>query len=70
MIFGKQLAGQRSFFYAIAAMSFGPELHPSKVLAGLYSAAAAQYAELWAPVLSRRRPRGDSEFLPLHLLLP
>jgi SAM-dependent methyltransferase len=32
-------------------MSFRPELHPSKLLAGLYSAAAPQYAELWAPVL-------------------
>ncbi len=28
-----------------------PEIPPSKVLAGLYSAAAPEYAELWAPVL-------------------
>jgi SAM-dependent methyltransferase len=28
-----------------------PETHPSKVLAGLYSASAREYAELWAPVL-------------------
>jgi SAM-dependent methyltransferase len=27
------------------------ETHPSKVLAGLYSASAREYAELWAPVL-------------------
>ncbi|MBA3759530.1 MAG: hypothetical protein M3Q37_04775 [Gemmatimonadota bacterium] len=32
-------------------MSYGPELHPSKFLAGLYSASAREYAELWAPVL-------------------
>ena len=28
-----------------------PEIHPSRVLAGLYSASAREYAELWAPVL-------------------
>ena len=28
-----------------------PEIQPSKVLADLYSAAAPEYAELWAPVL-------------------
>ena len=32
-------------------MSCWPEIHASKVLAGLYSAAAGEYAELWAPVL-------------------
>jgi len=32
-------------------MSCRPETHPSKVLAGLYSASAREYAELWAPVL-------------------
>jgi SAM-dependent methyltransferase len=32
-------------------MSCWPEIHPSKVLAGLYSASAREYAELWAPVL-------------------
>ena len=32
-------------------MSFRPETHPSQVLAGLYSASAREYAELWAPVL-------------------
>ena len=32
-------------------MSSRSEIHPSKVLAGLYSASAPEYAELWAPVL-------------------
>jgi SAM-dependent methyltransferase len=32
-------------------MSGWPETHPSQVLAGLYSASAREYAELWAPVL-------------------
>jgi SAM-dependent methyltransferase len=32
-------------------MSWGPEIDPSKFLAGLYSASAREYAELWAPVL-------------------
>ena len=32
-------------------MSCVPEIDPSKVLAGLYSASAPEYAELWAPVL-------------------
>jgi SAM-dependent methyltransferase len=32
-------------------MSCGPDIHPSKLLAGLYSASAREYAELWAPVL-------------------
>lgn len=32
-------------------MSSRPETHPSKVLAGLYSASAPEYADLWAPVL-------------------
>jgi SAM-dependent methyltransferase len=32
-------------------MSCWPETHPSQVLAGLYSASAREYAELWAPVL-------------------
>jgi SAM-dependent methyltransferase len=32
-------------------MSRKPETHPSKVLAGLYSASAREYANLWAPVL-------------------
>jgi hypothetical protein len=43
--------GRRSFLYGIAAMSCGPEVHPSRFLAGLYSASAQEYAELWAPVL-------------------
>ncbi len=37
--------------YGIAAMPSRPENQPSKVLADLYSAAAPEYAELWAPVL-------------------
>ena len=32
-------------------MSCLPGTHPSKVLAGLYSASAREYADLWAPVL-------------------
>jgi SAM-dependent methyltransferase len=32
-------------------MSCWPETNPSQVLAGLYSASAREYAELWAPVL-------------------
>ena len=32
-------------------MRYWPEIDPSKVLAGLYSASAREYAELWAPVL-------------------
>ncbi|HEV2085408.1 MAG TPA: class I SAM-dependent methyltransferase, partial [Gemmatimonadales bacterium] len=32
-------------------MSCWPETHPSQVLAGLYSASAREYADLWAPVL-------------------
>jgi hypothetical protein len=32
-------------------MSCKPEIDPSKVLAGLYSASAREYADLWAPVL-------------------
>ena len=32
-------------------MSCWPETNPSRVLAGLYSASAREYAELWAPVL-------------------
>jgi SAM-dependent methyltransferase len=32
-------------------MSGWPEMHPSHVLAGLYSASAPEYAQLWAPVL-------------------
>jgi len=43
--------GRRWFLYGIAAMSCVPEIDPSKVLAGLYSASAPEYAELWAPVL-------------------
>jgi methylase of polypeptide subunit release factors len=37
-------------------MSCRPEIDPSKVLAGLYSASAREYAELWAPVL---QPTGE-----------
>lgn len=37
-------------------MSCRPEIDPSKLLAGLYSAAAREYAELWAPVL---QPTGE-----------
>jgi predicted TPR repeat methyltransferase len=32
-------------------MSDWPEINPSRVLAGLYSSSAREYAELWAPVL-------------------
>lgn len=32
-------------------MSCWPEIHPSRLLAGMYSASAREYAELWAPVL-------------------
>jgi SAM-dependent methyltransferase len=32
-------------------MSCWPETHPSQVLAGIYSASAREYADLWAPVL-------------------
>jgi SAM-dependent methyltransferase len=32
-------------------MSCWPETNPSQVLAGLYSASAREYADLWAPVL-------------------
>ena len=37
-------------------MSCRPEIDPSKFLAGLYSASAREYAELWAPVL---QPTGE-----------
>lgn len=33
-----------------------PEIHPSRLLAGMYSASAREYAELWAPVL---QPTGE-----------
>ena len=38
--------GWRWFLYGTAAMSCVPEIDPSKVLAGLYSASAREYAEL------------------------
>jgi len=37
-------------------MSCWPETNPSQVLAGLYSASAREYADLWAPVL---QPTGE-----------
>lgn len=43
--------GLRWFLYGIADMSCRPEIDPSKFLAGLYSASAREYADLWAPVL-------------------
>ena len=48
--------GLRWFLYGIADMSCRPEIDPSKFLAGLYSASAREYAELWAPVL---QPTGE-----------
>lgn len=38
-----------------AAAENSLEIRPSKVLAGLYSVSAREYAELWAPVL---QPKG------------
>ena len=37
--------GRRWFLYGIAVMSCGPEIDPSKFLAGLYSASAREYAQ-------------------------
>ncbi len=45
-------------------MSCWPEIHPSRLLAGLYSAAARDYAELWAPVL---RPASEQVIAAMPL---
>jgi SAM-dependent methyltransferase len=56
--------GLRWFLYGIAAMSGGPEIDPSKFLAGRYSASAREYAQLWAPVL---RPTSERPIAAMPL---